>query len=148
MRKQIAAANWKMNLTFQQGEKLLDDILGAEISLADHQQVIFAVPYPYLLMARSEVEEEANYFVAAQNCYHKKSGAYTGEVSAEMLHSIGIPYCIIGHSERREYFDETNAVLAEKINLCLENFITPIFCCGEPCRSAKQEHKMILWLPS
>ena len=90
MRKQIAAANWKMNLTLQHGEKLLDEILGANIYLADHQKVIFAVPYPYLLMARSEVDEEKNYQVASQNCYHKKSGAYTGEVSAEMLHSIGI----------------------------------------------------------
>ncbi|TXJ29504.1 MAG: triose-phosphate isomerase [Chitinophagaceae bacterium] len=132
MRKQIAAANWKMNLSFQQGEKLLDDILTAKIALADHQEVIFAVPYPYLLMTRSEVAEEKNYYTAAQNCYHKKSGAYTGEVSAEMLHSIGVPYCVIGHSERREYFNESNAVLADKLNLCLENFITPIFCCGEP----------------
>lgn len=132
MRKQIAAANWKMNMTFQQGEKLLDDILGADIRLTDNHQVIFAVPYPYLLMTRSEVEEEHNYEVAAQNCYHKKSGAFTGEISAEMLHSIGVNYCIVGHSERREYFGETNAMLADKVNLCLENFITPIFCCGEP----------------
>lgn len=132
MRKQIAAANWKMNLTFQQGEQLLDGILGSDISLAEHQQVIFAVPYPYLLMARSEVEDEAGYTVAAQNCYHKKEGAYTGEVSASMLHSLRINYCVIGHSERREYFNETPAILAEKVNICLENFITPIFCCGEP----------------
>lgn len=131
MRKQIAAANWKMNLTFQQGEKLIDDILGAEIKLTDNRQVLFAVPYPYLLMTRSEVEEEYNYEVAAQNCYHKKSGAYTGEVSVEMLHSAGVNYCIIGHSERREYFAENNKMLSEKINLCLEYFITPIFCCGE-----------------
>jgi triosephosphate isomerase len=131
MRKQIAAANWKMNLTYQQGEKLLDDVLDAMIELKSHQQVIFAVPLPYLVMTKSEVDEEFNYFAAAQNCYHKKNGAYTGEVSAEMLHSIGIGYCIIGHSERREYFKETNAIIAEKINSCLENFITPIFCCGE-----------------
>jgi triosephosphate isomerase (TIM) len=132
MRKQIAAANWKMNLTYQQGEKLLDEILGAEIKLAAHQLAIFAVPYPYLLMARSETEEETNYYAAAQNCYNKKEGAYTGEISAEMLHSMNINYCVIGHSERREYFNESNAVLAEKVNLCLENFVTPIFCCGEP----------------
>ncbi|MBK9463384.1 MAG: triose-phosphate isomerase [Chitinophagaceae bacterium] len=132
MRKQIAAANWKMNCTFQQGEKLLDEILGAEIPLADHQLTIFAVPFPYLLMTRSEVEEEWNYNVAAQNCHHKKSGAYTGEVSAEMLHSMNIRYCVVGHSERREYNQETNAMLADKVNLCFENFITPIFCCGEP----------------
>jgi triosephosphate isomerase len=131
MRTQIAAANWKMNLTFQQGEKLLDDILAAEINLKDHQKTIFAVPYPYLTMTRSEVAEEKNYYAAAQNCFHKKTGAFTGEVSVEMLHSLNITYCVVGHSERREYFFETNAMLAEKVNLCLENFITPIFCCGE-----------------
>jgi len=132
MRKQIAAANWKMNLTFQQGEKLLDDILNANIKLKEYQQAVFAVPFPYLLMARSEVEEQRNYYVAAQNCYHRKNGAFTGEISVEMLHSLAVPYCVVGHSERREYFGETNAVLAEKVNLCLDNFMTPIFCCGEP----------------
>lgn len=132
MRKQIAAANWKMNLTFQQGEKLLDEILAADIALKPHQLTIFAVPFPYLLMTRSEVAEYPNYHVAAQNCHHKKSGAFTGEVSAEMLHSLGVSYCLVGHSERREYFAESNATLAEKVNSCLENYITPIFCCGEP----------------
>ena len=132
MRKQIAAANWKMNLTYQQGEQLLDDILSAGVKLNEHQMAIFAVPSPYLLMTRSEVEEELNYLASAQNCYNKKSGAYTGEISAEMLNSINIKYCVLGHSERREYFNESNAMLAEKVNLCLENFVTPIFCCGEP----------------
>ncbi len=131
MRKQIAAANWKMNLTFQLGEKLMDDILSARIALAPHQQVLFSVPFPYLILTRSEVAEEPNYYAAAQNCHHKKSGAYTGEVSAEMLHSIGMMYCIVGHSERREYFNETNAIVSEKLNQCLDHFITPIFCCGE-----------------
>jgi triosephosphate isomerase len=132
MRKQIAAANWKMNCTYQQGEQLLDEILSANITLKDYQQAIFAVPFPYLIMAKSETENENNYFVAAQNCYNKKSGAYTGEVSAEMLQSIGIPFCVIGHSERREYFQESNQMLAEKLNLLLQHNITPIFCCGEP----------------
>ncbi len=132
MRKQIAAANWKMNLTFQAGEKLLDEILEAGIALEPHQLAIFAVPYPYLLMARSEVAEERNYYVAAQNLYHEKGGAFTGEVSAEMIHSLGVPYCVVGHSERREYFNETNEILARKVDLCLQNYLTPIFCCGEP----------------
>ncbi len=132
MRKQIAAANWKMNLTYQDGEKLLDDILDAGISLAPHQHSIFAVPFPYLIMTRSEVAEEFNYHAAAQNCHHKTSGAYTGEVSVEMLQSIGVNYCVIGHSERREYNAETNEILAAKVNLCLQHDITPIFCCGEP----------------
>ncbi|MBC7826243.1 MAG: triose-phosphate isomerase [Chitinophagaceae bacterium] len=131
MRKQIAAANWKMNCTYQQAESLLADVLNNQVSLKKNQQVIFAVPYPYLIMANSEVAEEENYFVAAQNCYTRKSGAYTGEVSAEMLQSIGIRHCVIGHSERREYFNEDNNMLAEKVNICLEYEITPIFCCGE-----------------
>jgi len=132
MRKQIAAANWKMNLTYQQGEQLLDDVLNAKIALKENQLAIFAVPFPYLIMANSEITEEKNYFVAAQNCYSKKSGAFTGEVSAEMLQSIGIKYCVLGHSERREYFSESNQLLAEKINICLSFNITPLFCCGEP----------------
>jgi triosephosphate isomerase (TIM) len=145
MRKQIAAANWKMNLSFQQGEKLLDEIFEADIKLAKDQLTIFAVPFPYLLMARSEVEEEQNYYVAAQNCYHKKSGAFTGEISVEMIHSIGVNYCIVGHSERREYFNESNQVLADKVNLCLDNFITPIFCCGEALsiREAGQQDEFV-----
>jgi triosephosphate isomerase len=132
MRKQIAAANWKMNCSYQQAEKLLDEVLQSEVNLSYGSEVIFAVPYPYLIMANSEVADEPNYSVAAQNCHQKKSGAYTGEVSAEMLRSININYCIIGHSERREYFLETNQMLAEKINICLEYGISPIFCCGEP----------------
>lgn len=131
MRKQIAAANWKMNLGYQQGEKLLDEILAANIHLGLSQQVIFAVPFPYLIMTRSEVEDEKNYEVAAQNCNDHRSGAFTGEVSCEMLHSLGINYCIVGHSERREIFHESNQQLADKVNLCLEYFITPVFCCGE-----------------
>ena len=132
MRKQIAAANWKMNLTYQQGEELLDSILKENIVLASHQQAVFAVPFPYLVMASQKMPAGKNYFVAAQNCSDKKSGAYTGEVSVEMLQSIHIGYCVLGHSERREYFAESNQSLAQKVALCLEAGITPIFCCGEP----------------
>jgi triosephosphate isomerase (TIM) len=84
-----------------------------------------------LIMAKSTVAHEKGYEIAAQNCSDKQSGAYTGEVSAEMLHSIGIKYIVIGHSERREYFLETNKTLADKLNICIQNDITPIFCCGE-----------------
>jgi triosephosphate isomerase len=141
MRKQIAAANWKMNLTYQQGEKLLDDILQEKIMLDFHQQVIFSVPFPYLIMAASEVADETGYTVAAQNCSDKKSGAYTGEVSAEMLQSIGIQYCILGHSERREYFLENNRLLAAKVDVCLQHRITPIFCCGEPLKIREENNQ-------
>jgi triosephosphate isomerase len=131
MRKQIAAANWKMNLTYQGAEQLLDAVLGERVVLGLNQQVIFAVPFPYLIMAKSGVDEENGYSIAAQNCYMKPNGAYTGEVSAEMLQSLGIRYCIVGHSERREYFNESNEMLARKVDLCLEYEIQPIFCCGE-----------------
>lgn len=132
MRKQIAAANWKMNLTYQQAETLLNSVLSEKFSLEGHQQVVFAVPFPYLIMANSEVADQTNFAIAAQNCSDKKNGAFTGEVSAEMLQSIGINWCVIGHSERREYFAESDATLAAKVDICLANGITPIFCCGEP----------------
>jgi len=120
-----------MNLTYQQGEELLDTLLNENIALEDHQQAVFAVPFPYLVMAHHRLVAKKNYFAAAQNCSDKKSGAYTGEVSAEMLRSIDIRYCVLGHSERREYFSEHNHSLAQKTALCLDNGITPIFCCGE-----------------
>ena len=131
MRKKIAAANWKMNLRYEQGEVLLDGILGKNIALASHQHVVFAVPFPYISMANQKVAGKTNYGVAAQNCYDKVSGAYTGEVSAEMIQSMGIGYVVLGHSERREYFNESNEMLARKTDLVLANDLTPIFCCGE-----------------
>ncbi|MBR2649178.1 MAG: triose-phosphate isomerase [Sediminibacterium sp.] len=131
MRKQIAAANWKMNLTIQQGEQLIDDILAIPHDIKDNQEVIFAVPAPYLAMAQQKLRNKENVFVAAQNVYSKKSGAYTGEISVDMLSSLAVQYVVIGHSERREYFNESNAFLAEKVNICLDNNIHPIFCCGE-----------------
>lgn len=132
MRKQIAAANWKMNCTLEEAESLLGSVLGAGITLKEHQSVLFAVPFPYLMMARDAAAKHRNCHAGAQNCHHLASGAYTGEVSAPILRSIGIHYCIIGHSERREYFNETNSQLAAKTDICLANGITPIFCCGEP----------------
>jgi len=131
MRKKIAAANWKMNLTLQQGEKLLDDIIALPHTLKKHQEAVFAVPFPYLAMSQQKVAGKEHVFIAAQNVYTKKSGAYTGETSVEMLQSIGIQVVVLGHSERREYFNESNQFLADKVNICLEYNITPIFCCGE-----------------
>jgi triosephosphate isomerase (TIM) len=132
MRKQIAAANWKMNLTLAQAENLMNDILAASINLNENQAAVFAVPFPYLINMKSKTDGTANFYTAAQNCAAEKAGAYTGEVSCEMINSIGIDYVVIGHSERREYYNETNAVLAKKLNLALDNNLKPIFCCGEP----------------
>ena len=131
MRRQIAAANWKMNLTYQQGAELLKTIITSGISPSENQQVLFAVPFPYLELTNDTAHLKENYFAAAQNCSDKKSGAYTGEVSAEMLKSIDVLFCLVGHSERREYFGETNEVLAAKVSICLTYNISPVFCCGE-----------------
>jgi triosephosphate isomerase len=139
MRKKIAAANWKMNLRYEQGASLLHEILGHGHQLHEHQQVLFSVPFPYLVMAGEKVKDHNNFEVAAQNCSDKKSGAYTGEVSAEMLQSVGISFVILGHSERREYFLESNELLARKIDIALANDITPIFCCGEPLTVRENE---------
>jgi triosephosphate isomerase len=132
MRKQIAAANWKMNLSLTEGEALLDAINAKPHSLAPNQEAIFAVPFPYISMAQAKVGAKSNVYVAAQNCSNKLSGAYTGEVSVTMLQSMCVKYVVIGHSERREYFNESNELLAQKVDICLENKTTPIFCCGEP----------------
>ena len=132
MRKQIAAANWKMNLSLQQAEQLVDELMTTDHSPEAGQLALFAVPFPYLINIQQKLAGKKNVFVAAQNCSATKNGAYTGEVSTEMLKSINVPYVIIGHSERREYNHETNDILAEKVNRALESGIKPIFCCGEP----------------
>lgn len=132
MRKQIAAANWKMNLSLVQAESLLNELVASAHSLGVHQEAIFAVPTIYIPLALAKLANKPNVFVAAQNCHQKESGAYTGEISASMLASIGVKHVIVGHSERREYFAESDTLLAEKVNAILAIHSTPIFCCGEP----------------
>jgi triosephosphate isomerase len=146
MRKQIAAANWKMNLTYQEAENLLTEMLSAPHKAGNSQHVVFAVPAPYLAMAKSKIGQEANTHIAAQNVYSKKAGAFTGETSVVMLQSLGIDHVILGHSERREYFNESNQLLAEKLNISLEYNITPIFCCGEALeiREANAQNSFVL----
>lgn len=145
MRTQIAAANWKMNLSYAEGEALLDSILSQAKVTKENHQIVFAVPSPYLKMAVDKVSKHNNVYIAAQNVFTKLSGAYTGEVSVNMLKSIGVEFAIIGHSERREYFAESNSFLAEKINICLQENITPIFCCGEnlPTREANEQNNFV-----
>ena len=132
MRKQIAAANWKMNLSLAQAETLLNELVGSLPNLGANHQAVFAVPAIYIPLALTKLANKTNVFVAAQNCHQKESGAYTGEVSASMLQTIGVKHIIVGHSERREYFAESDALLAEKVNAILAIGSTPIFCCGEP----------------
>ncbi len=134
MRKKIVAGNWKMNKTADEAQALLSELvnlLKEEASAAANVTVVLCPPSLYLTMAQQQVASVENVSVGAQNCHEKASGAYTGEISAPMLQSVGIEYVILGHSERRQYFSETNAQLAQKVNSALEHGLTPIFCCGE-----------------
>lgn len=131
MRKQIAAANWKMNLSLKEGITLLEKLAGEDYGLKAYQEVIIAVPFPYLIQSREIVKDQPLFHIAAQNCHTEAAGAYTGEVSAAMLASCGITHVIIGHSERRMYFSEDDQMLARKTDMALAEDLTPIFCCGE-----------------
>src|SRR6185312_11518396 len=102
MRKQIAAANWKMNCTIQQANELIDGLVAENFSITRDREVVLAVPFPYFMIAKEKLQSLPGFKIAAQNCYTQSSGAFTGEVSAVMLQSIGVDYVIIGHSERRE----------------------------------------------
>jgi triosephosphate isomerase len=132
MRKQIAAANWKMNLSLAEAESLTKEIIKSEISVSSDQLVLLAVPFPYLEKVQILTAGNPAFAVAAQNCAATKNGAYTGEVSAQMLMGMSIPYVLIGHSERREYFHEDHNILTSKVDLALESNLNIIFCCGEP----------------
>ena len=132
MRKQIAAANWNMNLNQQEAQDLLKNILDKLPKLTDNQQVVFSVPAIYIANAVQQIKGISKVFIAAQNCHQNANGAYTGEISAPMYSSVGVNHIVIGHSERREYFAESDTLLAEKVNAVLAKNSTPIFCCGEP----------------
>jgi triosephosphate isomerase len=144
-RKQIAAANWKMNLSIKEAETLLDNLMNAGIALKENQLVVLGVPATYLLLAMNKTAGSSQIKIAAQNCYSKMSGAYTGEISPSMLQSMGVPFVILGHSERREYFAESNQFLAEKVDAALACGLTPIFCCGEalPVREAGTQNAFV-----
>ncbi|PKP30708.1 MAG: triose-phosphate isomerase [Bacteroidetes bacterium HGW-Bacteroidetes-16] len=130
MRKKIVAGNWKMNKSFQDAEDLVSTIADELDGVDTACEVVLCPPYPYLEMA-SDYADESGLQIAAQNVSEFEDGAYTGEVSASMLASIEIGYCIVGHSERRKYFGETNAQLATKVEKLLDHAIRPIFCIGE-----------------
>jgi triosephosphate isomerase len=132
MRKKIVAANWKMNLTAEEGKALVADILKELPTLTESRQVVIAPPFLYLAQTAKQLNGREHIYLGAQNCYSEPSGAYTGEISAPMLKSVAVAYVIIGHSERREYFKEPDAMLAKKINQALDSGLRVIFCCGEP----------------
>lgn len=131
MRKKIVAGNWKMNKTASEAQSLAQEVLQASAQVPSDVHLIMAAPALYLQGLQGLVAGKAQLSLAAQNCHEKASGAYTGEISAPMLASLNIPYVILGHSERREYFQESNAQLAAKVDMVLSQGLQPIFCCGE-----------------
>ncbi len=131
MRRNIVAGNWKSNETFNQADDLINDIAeGLRAFDSTDVDVIVCPPFPYLELVQ-DAAEDVEFFVGAQNVSKFDNGAYTGEVSAQMLQSMNVDYCIVGHSERRKYFFETNQDVAEKVNKLLAVDITPIVCVGE-----------------
>ncbi len=132
MRTKIVAGNWKMNLLHADAMDLLSDITDGMPTLKTGQVVIVAPTAVYLADAAGIVENTGGYFLGAQNCAADESGAFTGEISALMLRSVGARCVIVGHSERREYQGEMSKMLARKVDRAIEARLQVIFCCGEP----------------
>jgi triosephosphate isomerase len=132
MRTKYAAGNWKMNLTFKEGQILFSEVTNMvkDELVNPNVKVVMGVPAPYL-SSFSKLINTSKVSIAAQNCHPKTSGAFTGEMSVGMLASAGVEYIIIGHSERREFFNETDEFIAAKVDAILAGGLTPIFCCGE-----------------
>lgn len=140
MRKKIVAGNWKMNKTLDEAMILTSEVVNmVRDEVRGEVEVVLCTPYIYLPVLQKYVEEVSRISLGAQNCHQKASGAYTGEISAPMLAALNIPYVIIGHSERRQYFGETDALLAEKVKISLANGLKPIFCCGELLEQRQNE---------
>ena len=130
----IIVANWKMNKDLQESKLFFNNfeskLSNQATSFFEKIKILIAPSFPFLYHCQFNLSSN-KIIIAAQNCSHKSNGAFTGEVSAKMLNSIGVKYVIIGHSERRVYFNEKRDVLKNKIQLCLENNLCPIFCFGE-----------------
>ena len=114
-----------------EGNALIASILAELPTLNEQNQVVFATPYLHLSQAVAQAQNTEFVSIAAQNCHHEKSGAFTGEIAAPMLQDAGVQYVLIGHSERRAYNHEDNSLLAAKTNAALANGLQVIFCCGE-----------------
>ena len=130
MRKNLVAGNWKMNLTYPEALALVEEItrLAGDIN---GPEIVICPPFPFLHSVGDKLPQGSKFHLGAQNCHQKESGAFTGEVSAKMLASVGCEYVILGHSERRQYFHEDDALLGLKLKAALAAGLKPIFCVGE-----------------
>ncbi|MBR5958533.1 MAG: triose-phosphate isomerase [Salinivirgaceae bacterium] len=143
MRKKIVAGNWKMNKNLQEGIALAKE-LNSALSAKPNCDVVICTPFIHLAKV-SEVINHSIIGLGAENCADKEKGAFTGEVSAEMVKSTGAEYVILGHSERREYYKETYDILKEKVQLALANGLKVIFCIGESLaeREANKQNEVV-----
>lgn len=143
MRDKIVAGNWKMNKTLSEGQALTSEILMmTEAEVQADIKIVIIPSFIHLQSIQNLISTNRKISLGAQNCAFREKGAYTGEVSVEMLKSIPVEYVIVGHSERREYFQEDASILSQKVDLLLSNGLTPIFCCGESL-SIREEGKHI-----
>jgi len=132
MRKKIVAGNWKMNLDYTEGLTLFSEVINMiKDEVTGEQQAVVCSPFIHLHSLAQLAKGYNKVSVGAQNAHQAESGAYTGEISAKMIYSVGAAYVILGHSERRQYFGETNELLAKKTDTALKNQLKPIFCIGE-----------------
>jgi triosephosphate isomerase (TIM) len=134
MRKSIIAGNWKMNLTPEEGAILIKSIIALEPKLDENKVMIVCPPHTHLQQANEVIKASGNtnILLGAQNCSQHSSGAFTGEISTSMLSSLGVKAVVLGHSERRMYFNEGHELLQQKVDAVLSANLMPIFCCGEP----------------
>lgn len=144
MRKHIVAGNWKMNLNLQEGVELAKELNETLKKEKPNCDVIICTPFIHLATVAPMLDREV-ITLGAENCADKAKGAYTGEVSAEMVKSTGASHVILGHSERREYYGETPEILKEKVQLALRNNLEIIFCVGESLeqREAGQQNEVV-----
>ncbi|MEL6660497.1 MAG: triose-phosphate isomerase [Bacteroidota bacterium] len=142
-RKNIVAGNWKMNKDYEEGRTLASEIV-AKLQPSD-TVVILGTPYIHLKGVSHIISDINNLHLSAQNCHQEAGGAYTGEITADMLKSVGCEYVILGHSERREYFGEDDTLIAVKIQRALAAGLRPIYCCGEklPSREAGEQEQVV-----
>jgi len=146
MRKKIVAGNWKMNLDYNEGLSLFSEVINmVRDEVTGNQEAVVCSPFIHLSSLVQLAKGYDKVAVGAQNAHQAESGAYTGEISAKMIKSVGAAYVILGHSERRQYFAESNELLAKKTDTALKNGLKPIFCIGETLqeREANQHFAVI-----